>query len=154
MSLSRTRLTILAAFAVAALLGAVAVIQRDTIADLILRGGDTSLTGDAAQGSPQAALAIEFLAALRAMDESALARFSTAEVMTKVREIAGQPGGDAGKMRAMMLEDLPAEPAALRRTIKSVQTHKDRAAVLAETRANSWYVQLVRVEGAWKVSGF
>lgn len=91
------------------------MIERDTIADLILRGGDTSLSDEAARSSPQA----EFQ-----------------------------------DMRTLMLEDLPADPAALRDRIKSVQVHRDRGVVTFETKANSWFVQLDRAEGSWKVSGF
>ena len=57
-------------------------------------------------------------------------------------------------MSAMMLDDLPADPAALRGRIKSVQTHANLAVVLFETRANSWFVQLAQADGGWKVSGF
>lgn len=54
----------------------------------------------------------------------------------------------------MTLADLPADPAALRSKIKSVQGHKNQAVVLFETKANSWFIQLVQVSGSWRVSGF
>jgi hypothetical protein len=49
---------------------------------------------------------------------------------------------------------LLANPAAVRDRIKTAQVHGNRAVVLAETPANSWFVQLTGARGNWKVSGF
>jgi len=133
---------------------AIAVIQRDRIADMILRGGDVTLTDESARSSPQARVALDFLGAYRTMDRDALARVLTAEQIARLKQESERPSGDFQRMRTMMLGDLPADPAALRATVRTVQVHGERAVVLAETKANSWFVQLTRVDGAWKVSGF
>ena len=72
----------------------VGFIQRDTIAGLILKGGDTSLTGEAAQSSPEAKLAIDFLAALRRADQNLLGQLTTAEQAARIRDslVASAPG--------------------------------------------------------------
>jgi hypothetical protein len=132
-----------------------AIVQRDKIADLILRGGDVSLSGETAQNSPQARIALDFLAALRAGDKEAIARLATAELVARVApEAQAQPSADSQSMKEMMLQDVPAEPGALRSHIKSVQTHKAMTVVLFETKSNSWFVQLTKTDGTWKVSGF
>ena len=132
----------------------IAVIERDTIADLILRGGDVTLTDEAARNSAQAKLAMDFLGALRVMDKDAIAKIATAEQVARIQQETKQPTEDFQKMRTMMLDDLPADPAALRSRIKSVQTHANLTVVTFETKANTWFVQLAMVDDAWKVSGF
>jgi hypothetical protein len=155
MATLKTSRTILVGFAVLVLvIAGIAVIKRDTIADLILRGGDVTLIDESARSSPQAKVALDFLGAFRTMDTDAMARVLTAEQIARVKQESERPSGDFQRMRTMMLGDLPADPAALRATIRTVQVHGDRAVVLAETKANSWFVQLARVDGAWKVSGF
>lgn len=155
MNTSKIRHPVLLSVGILVLFAAItAVINRDTIADLILRGGDVSLTDEAARNSPQAKLAIDFLGALRAMDKDAIGRMATAEHAAQINQETEKPSADAQQMRTTCLNDLPADPAALRSRIKSVQVHKDRAAVLAETRANQWFVLLTLVGGSWKVSGF
>ena len=136
------------------IVGVVSVIQRDAIAGLILRGGDTSLTGPAAQNSPEAKLAMDFLGALRTTDTLAMSRLATAEQIDRMRDEIAHPTADAQQLRAMMLEDLPADQANLQSTIKSLQTHEKLAVVTFETKANTWFVQLALVDGVWKVSGF
>jgi hypothetical protein len=132
----------------------VAVVKRDTIAGLILRAGDTTLEDEAGRSSPEAKVAIDFLVALRTMDMAAIGRLATPEQVSRLEQEAVQPTPEFQEILTLMLEDLPADPAALRSRIKSVQTHGDRGVVLAETDANSWFVQLQRVEGIWKVAGF
>ena len=155
MTASKMRHPVLLALGILIVVAAVvAVIKRDTIADLILRGGDVTLTEEAAKSSPQAKLAMDFLAAFRTMDKEAIARYATAEQVARIQQEAQQPNGDFQKMRAMMLEDLPADSAALRDRIKSVQMHGNLAAVWFETKANSWFLQLAQMDGGWKVSGF
>jgi len=133
---------------------AIAVVKRDLIAGLILRSGDTTLTDEAARNSPQAKLTIEFLVAFRAMDMDAISRLATPEQVARIQQETAQPSAEFQEIRTMMLEDLPADPAALQSKIKSVQVHGNRAVVLAETQANSWFVQLDLVDGSWKVAGF
>jgi len=127
-----------------------AVIMRDEIGDLILRGGDTVLTDEAARNSPQAKLAMDFLGALRARDKDAIARLATAEQIARIQHESEKTSADFQDM----LNDLPADPAALRGRIKSVQMHGNRAAVVFETKASSWFVMLALADGSWKVSGF
>ncbi|MGH8619504.1 MAG: hypothetical protein ACREUW_17590 [Burkholderiales bacterium] len=154
MKSSKTRAILLVLGVVIILVAIVAVVKRDTIADLILRGGDISLTGEDARNSSQARLAVDFLVALRAGDKDAIARLSTAEQVARIQQETQQPTAESQQLRALMLADLPADPAALRERIKTVQTHADRAVVLFETKANSWFVQLTRGNDGWKVSGF
>ncbi len=137
------------------ILAVVAVVKREKIADLILRGRDVSLMGEAAQNSPQAKIAVDFLTALRAKDKETIARLATADQVARIEEEAkATPAADSEGMSEAMLKDLPEEPAALRGKIKSVQTHADRAVVLFDTPSNSWFVQLVQADGTWKVAGF
>lgn len=132
-----------------------AIAERDQIADLILKGGDISMTGETAQNSPQAGVALDFLAALRAKDKLAIARLATPEQVARVeQEAQAQPAAESQNMTESMLQDLPAEAGELRDRIKSVQAHKNQAVVAFETKSNSWFVQLTKTEGAWKVSGF
>jgi hypothetical protein len=132
----------------------VAVINRDAIADRILRGSDTTLTGEEAQISPQAGLAVELIGALRAADTAAISRLATIEQIARVQQETTQSSPESAASWTEMLADLPADDSELRGAIKSVQTHEDRAVVLFETRANSWFVQLTQTTGGWKVSGF
>ncbi len=145
-------LLVLAAVVLA--VAAVAFVKRDAIAGLILKGGDVSLTSEAAQSSPEAKLAIDFLAALRRADQNMLGQLTTAEQATRIRQEADRPTPEYQDMKTMMLADLPAEPADLQARIKSVQIHENRGVVTFETKANSWFVTLERVNGAWKVAGF
>jgi hypothetical protein len=154
MSTSKARPILLILGALILIVAIVAVVKRDKVADLILRGGDLLLAGEPAQSSPHAAIALDFLGALRAKDQGAIARLATAEQLARFDQEMQQPNADSQETSSMMLEDLPADPAALRSKIKSVQGHKDRAVVLFETKANSWFVQLVQVDGTWKVSGY
>src|SRR5688572_19445645 len=82
---------------------AIAVIQRDRIADMILRGGDVTLTDESARSSPQARVALDFLGAYRTMDRDALARVLTAEQMARLKQESERPSGDFQRMRTMML---------------------------------------------------
>ena len=132
----------------------IAIVKRDTVADLILRGGDTTLVDESARNSPHAKIALDFLAALRANDKDAMIKLTTPEQTARIERETRQPTEDFQKMRSMMLGDLPADQAQLRSRLKTVQIHKDRAVVLFETKANSWFVQLAAVGGAWKVSDF
>ena len=132
----------------------IAVMKRDRIADLILRGSDVSLSDEAARNSPQAKIAIEFLGALRAKDQATIARLATAEQIAHLQQETQQPSAESDQARRMMMADLPADPAELRGKIKSVQTHAQQAVVLFDTKANSWFVQLVQEDGTWKISGF
>lgn len=132
----------------------VAILKRDTIADLLLRWGDTTLTDEAARDSPQAKIAMDFLGAFRASDMDAIARLVTPEQLARIQRETAQPSAEFQEIRTMMLDDLPAEPVVLRSKIKTVQVHANRAVVLAETQANSWFVQLELVDGSWKVMGF
>lgn len=135
--------------------GVIAFIKRDEIASRILRGGDVSLTGETAQGSPQAKIAVDFLTALRAHDKETISRLALAAQVARIEEEArATPAADSEAMSATMLKDLPEDPVALRGKIKSVQSHADQAVVLFETKSNSWFIQLVRAGGTWKVSGF
>jgi hypothetical protein len=138
---------------VLALAAVVAVVKRDLIADLILKGGDTSLAGEEARSSPLAALATDFLVALRASDMNAIARLATADQLARIQQEAKQPTPDFQDMKKMMLGDLPANPSDLRAAIKSVQIHKHRGVVLFDTKANSWFVTLDHVNGQWKIAG-
>ena len=131
-----------------------AVVKRDYIAGLILKGGDTSLTGESAQSSPQAKLALDFLGALRTSDMNTMTRLTTSEQAARIQQEASQPTREFQEMKTMMLSDLPANPAELRGRIKSVQTHKNRGVVTFETKANSWMVMLEDVNGTWKVASF
>ena len=153
-TLSKRSLIMLAVGVVVLAVVAFALIKRDEIGDLILRGGDTSLTGESAQSSPQAKLALDFLSALRASDVNALTQLTTAEQTARIQQEAGSPTADFQNMKTMMLADLPADSAELRSRIKSVQTHKNRGVVTFETKANSWMVMLEEANGKWKVSGF
>jgi hypothetical protein len=126
----------------------VAVVKRDTIAGMLLQGSDVSLTGEEARSSPQAAVAIEFIEALRAGNTATLARLATTDQVARV-----SPDSAQSLMDADMLADLPSDPTELRSKVKSVQTHEDRAVVTFETQANSWFVQLTATDGGWKVSG-
>ncbi|MSR02470.1 MAG: hypothetical protein EXR94_06990 [Gemmatimonadetes bacterium] len=132
----------------------VGFIQRDTIAGLILKGGDVPLTGEAAQSSPDAKLAIDFLAALRGADQDMLGQLTTAEQAVRIRQESDQPTPEYQDTKSMMLADLPAEPADLQARIKSVKIHENRGMVTFETKANSWFVTLEQVNGAWNVAGF
>ena len=154
MSTSKIRLILLILGVLILVAAGIAVLKRDKIADLILRGSDVSLADEAARTSPQGKLALDFLGALRAMDKEAIAQIATAEQIARIEQETQQPSGDFQEMRTMMLDDLPADPGALRNKIKTVQTHGNRAVVLFETKANSWYVQLVQEDNAWKISGF
>jgi hypothetical protein len=68
----------------------------------------------------RAKLALDFLGALRAMDKDAIARLATAKQIARIQQETQQPSGDFQEMRTMMLDDLPADPAALRSKIKTV----------------------------------
>ena len=131
-----------------------ALIKRDAIGDLLLKGGDTSLTGQSAQSSTQARLALDFLSALRASDVDALTQLTTGEQAARIQQEATKPTPDFQNMKTMMLADLPADSTELRSRIKSVQIHKNRGVVTFETKANSWFVMLEEANGTWKVSGF
>jgi len=145
---------LLAAGVAVLVLAAVAVLKRDAIAGMILKGGDVTLMGEEARTSPQAALAIEFLAALRASDMAAIERLATAEQVARIQQEAATPTEEYQQLTGMMLEDLPADPGELRGLIKGVQTHKQRSMVTFETRTNSWFVTMDRVDGGWRVAGF
>lgn len=58
-------------------------------------GGDLSLTGEAAQTSPHAAIAVDFLDALRARDQDSIARLATAEQLARFEQ--HDAGGPAGR---------------------------------------------------------
>ncbi len=133
---------------------AVAFLKRDAIAGMILKGGDSSLMGEAAQGSPQAQLAVDFLGALRASDHATMERLATTEQAERIRQESASPTAEYQQMTAMMLEDLPADVNELRGHIKSVQVHKQRGVVTFETRANSWFVTMDLVNGGWRVAAF
>lgn len=133
---------------------AVAFLKRDAIAGMILKGGDVSLTGAAAQQSPQAQLALDFLAALRTSDVATMERLATAEQAERIRQESASPSPEYQQMTAMMLEDLPADVNELRGRIKSVQVHKQRGVVTFETRANSWFVTMDLVDGGWRVAAY
>lgn len=151
----RMRKVILVLGALILILAVVAVVERDKIAGLILKGGDVSLMGEAAQNSPQAKIAIDFVTALRAKDKEALARLARADQVARIEEeTQATPAADSEPMSVMMLKDLPEDPAELRGKIKSVQTHKENAVVLFDTKSNSWFIQLVQADGSWKVAGF
>ena len=154
MTASRKRSIILVLVAVLAAVAVFAVINRDTIADLILKGGDTSLTGEPARSSPQARLTIDFLVALRASDMATIARVSTPEQSSRIQQEAKQPTPEFQENKKMILADLPADATDLRSTIKSVQIHKNQGVVTFETKRNSWFVTLERANGEWKVAGF
>ena len=153
-TLSKRSLVLLVVGVVVLAVVAFAVIKRDAIGDLILKGGDTSLTGQSAQSSPQARLALDFLSALRASDVNAMAQLATGEQAARIQQEATKPTPDFQNMKAMMLADLPADATELRSRIKSVQIHKNRGVVTFETKANSWFVMLEEANGSWKVSGF
>ena len=153
-TLSKRSLVLLVVGVVVLAVVAFAVIKRDAIGDLILKGGDTSLTGQSAQSSPQAKLALDFLSALRASDVNAMAQLATGEQAARIQQEATKPTPDFQDMKTMMLADLPADSAELRSRIKSVQIHKNRGVVTFETKANSWFVMLEEANGNWKVSGF
>ena len=93
---------------------------------------------------------MDFLGALRARDKDAIARLATAEQIARIQHESEKTSADFQDM----LNDLPADPAALRGRIKSVQMHGNRAAVVFETKASSWFVMLALADGSWKVSGF
>ncbi len=139
---------------IAAALVTIAIAKRDTISDLILKGGDVSLVGEPAKASSQAKLAMDFLTALRASDMATLSQLSTAEQAADLQKEAAQPTSEAQEMKTMMLADLPAEPAALREIIKGVQVHKSKGVVTFETKSNTWMILMDEVNGAWKVSDF
>ena len=153
-TLSKRSLVLLVLGVVILALVAVALIKRDAIGDLILKGGDTSLTGQSAQSSPQARLALDFLSALRASDVNAMTQLTTGEQTARIQQEAANPTPDFQNMKTMMLADLPADSTELRGRIKSVQTHKNRGVVTFETKANTWFVMLEEANGKWKVSGF
>jgi hypothetical protein len=132
----------------------VAFLKQDAIAGMILKGGDTSLIGEAAQSSPQAQLAVDFLSALRTSDVATMERLATAEQAARIRQESATPSPEYQEMTAMMLEDLPADASELRGRIKSVQVHKQRGVVTFETRANSWFVTMDLVDGGWRVAAF
>lgn len=133
----------------------IAFLKRDDIAGRILRGGDVSLMGEAAQNTPQAKIAVDFLTAFRARDKETISRLATADQVARFNEEThAGPAADSEPMSAMMLKDLPEDPAALRGKIKSVQTHANQGVVLFETTANSWFIQLEQAGDTWKVSGF
>jgi hypothetical protein len=155
MSASRPRHTIALGLGAAVLLiAALATLNRDAIAERLLKGGDTTLTGAAAHASPQAQLALDFLAALRASDLPALERLTTPEQADRIRQESTTPTPDYQEMTATMLADLPADPTELRALIKHVQLHEDRGAVTFETPANSWFVTLASTDSGWRVAGF
>ena len=139
---------------VALVVVATAFIKRDTIAGLILKGGDVSLVGESAKSSPQAKIAVDFLTALRVTDMIAITQLTTVEQTARIQQEARQPTPEYQEMTAMMLADLPADPTELQGKIKSVQTHKSRCVVTFETKANSWFVTMDQVNGAWKVAAF
>ena len=153
-TLSKRSLVLLVVGVLVLAVVAFAVIKRDAIGDLILKGGDTSLTGQSAQSSPQARLAMDFLSALRASDVSSMAQLTTDEQTARIQQEATKPTPDFQNMKTMMLADLPADSTELRSKIKSVQIHKNRGVVTFETKANSWFVMLEEANGKWKVSGF
>jgi hypothetical protein len=153
-TLSKRNVVLLVLGVVVLAVVAFALIKRDAIGDLILKGGDTSLTGQAAQSSPQAKLALEFLSALRASDVKAMTELATGEQAARIQQEATKPTPDFQNMKTMMLADLPADSTELRSQIKSVQTHKNKGVVTFETKANSWMVMLEEANGKWKVSGF
>lgn len=134
--------------------GGAVLVLAIVVSVLMLRSKDVSLTDDAARESPQAKLAIDFLGALRSMDADTIAQLATAEQITRIQQEAQQPTAEFQEMRTMMLDDLPEDPAALKRLVASMQTHGDRAVVYFESKANSWFLQLAFVDGAWKVAGF
>jgi len=144
----------LALGAVVVVIVAIAIIKRDSIAALLLKGGDTSLTGEPARSSPEAGLALDFLAALRTADLNAVGQLATAEVAARIQQEAEPSTPESEASGAAMLADLPSDPAELRGLIKSVQMHENRGVVTFETRANSWFVLLERVNEGWKVSGY
>jgi hypothetical protein len=145
---------LLAAGLAVLVLAAVAVLKRDAIAGMILKGGDATLMGEDARTSAQAALAMEFLAALRASDMAALERLATAEQVARIQQEAAAPTEAYQQLTGMMLEDLPADAGELRALIKSVQTHKQRSMVTFETRTNSWFVTMDQGNDPWRVAGF
>ncbi len=145
---------LLVAGLVVLVVAAVAIIKRDAIAGMILKGGDTSLMGEAAQSSPQAQLAVDFLAALRTSDVATMERLATADQAERIRQESAAPTAEYQQMTAMMLEDLPADVNELRGRIKSVQVHKERGVVTFDTPANSWFVTMDLVDGGWRVSAF
>ena len=153
-TLSKRSLVLLVLGAVVLAVVAFALIKRDAIGDLLLKGGDTSLTGQAAQSSPQAKLALDFLSALRASDLNAMTQLTTDGQTARIQQEATKPTPDFQNMKTMMLADLPADSTDLRSKIKSVQIHKNRGVVTFETKANSWFVMLEEANGKWKVSGF
>ncbi len=146
--------TLLVVGLVVLVVAALAFLKRDAIAGMILKGGDTSLTGEAAQGSPQAQLAVDFLAALRTSDLATMERLATTEQAERIRQESAAPSPEYQQMTTMMLEDLPADIAELRGRIKSVQVHKQRGVVTFETPANSWFVTMDLVDGGWRVAAF
>ncbi len=149
------RRILLIAGALVLVVAAIAFLKRDDIASRILRGSDVSLMGEAAQASPQAKIAVDFLSALRARDTEKISRLATADQLARFKEeIQAAPAADSEPMSAMMLKDLPEDPVTLQGKIKSVQTHANRAVVLFETQANSWFIQLEQAGDTWKVSGF
>ncbi len=155
MNTSKMRSTLFIFGALILIVAATAIVERDKIADLILKGGDVSMAGETAQNSPQARVALDFLVAIRANDKEAIARLATPEQVARYeQESQAQPVADSQSMTQSMLQDLPADAGELRSSIKSVQTHKAQGVVLFETKSNSWFVQLTRADGAWRVSGF
>lgn len=132
----------------------IAVIKRDTIANLILSGGDISLTGEEARNSPHAIMAFDFMTAYRAMDMQALAKLVTPEQLARLQQEQAQPSDEFQSMRTMMLEDLPADSSAFLEKIKYVQVHENRAVVTLDTQANSWFILLNEDNGTWLVSDF
>jgi hypothetical protein len=131
-----------------------AFIQKDLIADLILRGGDISLADDRARSSSQAKVALDFLAALRASDVSSMANLTTSAQAARIQQEEKQPTPAYQNMKNDMLTDLPADPTELRARIKGVQVHKNRSVVAFDTKANTWFVILEDVNGTWKVAEF
>lgn len=131
-----------------------AVLKRDTIASMLLKGGDISLTGEAAQSSPQAQVAIAFLAALRTGDVATLERTSTTEQFARLQQELASPTAEFEDMKRAMLEDLSADTSALRTLVSSVQVHEQKGVVSFNTPANSWFLTMDRVDNTWRVSAF
>ena len=115
---------------------------------------DVTLTDTAARQSPQAKLAIDFLGALRATDMETIGKLTTAELAARIRQENEQPTEETQELRDLMHRDLPADAAGLLGVITSVQTYRDRSVVFFETGSNTWFVQLTRVSGLWKVSAY
>src|SRR5687768_8251587 len=99
-TLSKRSLVLLVLGAVV-LVVAFALIKRDAIGDLLLKGGDTSLTGQSAQSSPQAKLALDFLSALRVSDLNAMTQLTTGEQTARIQQEAAKPTPDFQNMKTM-----------------------------------------------------